>query len=486
MSRKKLLAIGLISVLAIKTFAGCEKKDVDYNMDHNQGQNSSDQGSALAEGDLAGRLGIPDSCDISIDVGESGLHSITIVDDAIEVPDTDHMSIIHYTELELGNDYKREIAESLFDKEEGIYVYDYARRTKRDVEDDMEYRQIWLQCAQANGDTASAQGFAEELISLEAEYETAEDWYEPAGDFSGDIFIGTRDGREFRMGVYSEGNSVVNVSFSMNDREDIEYRPYEGEYDGPTRVGVARNIGPSVDELIGTNVAELTTREAVIAAESFLYDLGLPDVTQTDIQTLEWIYYEDGYGSYTQNLETVYDGYVVNFVRAIDDIPRYDERINSMLVTNIAEQDVYLEIPAERYSVYVDDNGVLGAKWNTIYASGGETEETVDLLSWDEIIEKANNNMAEYYTQYPDDHSDIIFNDVRLTYFPVADEEKENGYQYIPVWVFVKHWEFDDGLRKLEDPQFLVVMNAMDGSIIDMVEQAKAFGVYRQNQVISN
>ena len=49
---------------------------------------SDDTGNA---GGLEGQLDIPDNCDVTFDIGESKLSSITLKDDDIEVPDADRV-----------------------------------------------------------------------------------------------------------------------------------------------------------------------------------------------------------------------------------------------------------------------------------------------------------------------------------------------------------------------------------------------------------
>ena len=79
MDKKKIICAALISVMAL-SLAACGNKKVDYGM--NGG--SDDTGNA---GGLEGQLDIPDDCDITFDIGESKLSSITLKDDDIEIPD---------------------------------------------------------------------------------------------------------------------------------------------------------------------------------------------------------------------------------------------------------------------------------------------------------------------------------------------------------------------------------------------------------------
>lgn len=83
MNKKKIMCAALISVMAL-SLAACGNKKVDYGM-----KGGSDE--ADNAGGLDGQLDIPDNCDVTFDIGESKLSSITLKDDDIEVPDADRV-----------------------------------------------------------------------------------------------------------------------------------------------------------------------------------------------------------------------------------------------------------------------------------------------------------------------------------------------------------------------------------------------------------
>ena len=74
---KRKIAWILLAAMTL-SIAACGNKKVDYGM--NGG--SDDTGNA---GGLEGQLDIPDNCDVTFDIGESKLSSITLKDDDIEV-----------------------------------------------------------------------------------------------------------------------------------------------------------------------------------------------------------------------------------------------------------------------------------------------------------------------------------------------------------------------------------------------------------------
>ncbi len=57
----------------------------------------------------------------------------------------------------------------------------------------------------------------------------------------------------------------------------------------------------------------------------------------------------------------------------------------------------------------------------------------------------------------------------------VSDDN--GGYQYIPAWVFLQYDELQD-FDVSETPMQIVVMNAMDGTIIDIIEEMKKMECY--------
>ena len=83
MNKKQITSAALISVMAL-SLAACGNKKVDYGM-----KGGSDE--ADNAGGLDGQLDIPDNCDVTFDIGESKLSSITLKDDDIEVPDADRV-----------------------------------------------------------------------------------------------------------------------------------------------------------------------------------------------------------------------------------------------------------------------------------------------------------------------------------------------------------------------------------------------------------
>ena len=156
----KMSAVLLATALSAATvFSGCNKK-VDYDM----GDGTQKEGSAGEGGELSSRLGVPESYEGKLDVGDSGIKEITIKDDDIITPDSDSMSIVSYKKNSFDNAYRQKVCEAIFDKSKGIYVYDFEHQTKSDLQTQIDSYQTMLDDAKEAGDT-DTEDYCKEYIS---------------------------------------------------------------------------------------------------------------------------------------------------------------------------------------------------------------------------------------------------------------------------------------------------------------------------------
>ncbi len=467
---KKAAVVALAGLMMAQTaLTGCGQKTVDYDVDGNSNQNDGDKTSTSDRAGIGGKLGVPESCNETIDVGNSTLGSITINDEEIEIPDADKMNVAHFTPYSLTKEDKKKIAETLFEKDKGIYLYDYENRIKSDIQEQIDSDKQQIEQAEEDGDTSWVSYLEEEIKELEKELAEAPETYPEAGDYDGEDFIGMIGDTEYTLGMYSygaeedEGGAGMGsyVYFSPDNAVDI--RPCEGAVSG--------YITEWTDEALGANMSSMTAEEAEDIAENFLADLGITDVIKKQTSDLYWSYYSDN----GEAVATEVDGYSVIFSRAIAGTPTYNGRIYS--VDNLQQNNGWADIPVESYSVYVYDGKVVKAYWQQIFGQADSVEENVELLSYEQIIEKANTEMAKYYEKYPTRYKNVEFNDVRLTYYIVSDGDGK--CKYIPVWVFSQYEERTD-YDGSDNPEQLVILNAMDGSFVDLIEESKALGCYEE------
>lgn len=470
---KKILFI-IFSLIVVQVICvGCDNKNSDYDMNVNDRQESNiyDVDGFEREG-IGKKLGVPKGYRSEIDTGASGLESITIDDSEISVPDTDKMDIVYFSPAYVSDTEKKRIAETLFEKEEGIYERDTSYRRKADIERDVEYYRNMIKLAEEEGDTAWAAYMENELNGLLKQLPNALEEYPEAGDYSGFEFLGKVGTTEYMLRVYngSEGGSASGVMFS--------YGPYGGykwlrQNIVSDNVQVCSSAHYSLYSEEMDNASDISMDEAEDIARDFMTEMGIEDVGVSEAADLIW-----EYRNFNGNLllnET--NGYYFKFLRLIDGVQTYNGNVGS--VDNLQFNDKYVNIPVEEYTLYVYDNQVVGAKWNQVIGNILDVEENVELLSYDEIIECLNKEAYKYYEKYLTLYNKIKFNDVRLTYYPVGDDEGK--YKYIPAWVFSQYDEVVDGDNSA-NPVQLLVMNAMDGTVVDLVENSKALGTYMEEE----
>ncbi len=468
---KKAAVIALAGLMMAQTaLTGCGKKEVDYNLEGSSNQDGGEKTGTSDRAGIGGKLGVPESCNETINVGNSTLGSITINCESIQTPDADKMDIAHFTPYSFSNEDKKKIAEALFDKEKGIYLDDYEHRIKSDIQEQIDWTKKEIENAQENGDSSWAASLEEEIKSLEAELAEAPDTYPDAGDYSGESFLGTKEDIEYSLSMFNysedeEGMTGMGAYVYFGVKDDLSLRPYEGASGGYMTDYAEQG------DIAGANKSSITAEEAEELAGNFLADMGVTDIVKTKTSDLYWMYYDEN-GDTVANEA---DGYAISYARAVGGSPTYGGRTYN--VDNLQQINGWIDIPVETYSISVYDGKVVQASWQQIYSQADSVEENVDLLSYEQIIEKANTEMAKYYEQYPTRYKNVEFNDMRLTYYLVSDGEGK--CKYLPVWVFSQYEEYTDSDGS-DTPTQLLIMNAMDGTIIDIIEEAKALGCYQE------
>lgn len=71
--------------------------------------------------------------------------------------------------------------------------------------------------------------------------------------------------------------------------------------------------------------------------------------------------------------------------------------------------------------------------------------------------------------------SNMTEDDVKLSYYLVSDEN--GNYKYIPVWIFSQY----EGVKDQGGagvPVQIVILDAVSGEAIDIIEEAKKLGCY--------
>ena len=460
---KKMAALAVAGVLvAGSTLTGCGKKNIDYSVDGGSGN-----GGSADSGSLQDKYGIPESCDMTLETGDSGLSKLAIEADEVSVPSTMDLPIVYAKKKEISNDAKKQLVESLVEKDKGIYAFDYDNMTKADIQEQIDQYEKEKKNSAANGDTSGSTWYDSMIDGLKDQLQKAPDEYPAADDYSGTEFLGEIGGRKFLVNVDDQGGA--SGSMCLKDQL-ITYRPKDGAS------GVYFSTPDTGDDLTdvdmsSTNVCTFSKDEAQSIADEFVNKIGMADVTLNKAQDLYWYYY--GADGNTDSVEV--DGYVFSYTRSINNQPTASAEVWN--VDNLMQDDASVSIPSEKCEVYVDSNGVISANWVNYFEITDKTESK-DLLSFDELLKKANTNIAEYYTTYPTRYKKVEFNDMKLAYY-LEKTDEDGVFKYVPAWILTQYEDMADESNNADYPDQMVVLDATDGSVIDLLELSKSLGTYQ-------
>ena len=483
--RKKMMALVLAGALAAGTvFTGCGKQNTDnagagktgYNTENGQDTSSGDELS-MAGGDsgtLQERYKIPESCNMEIQVGDSGLKKITIEDDKITIPDTGDMYIAHFKKKSVGNAERKQVAENIFGQDTQIYEVPDGKRTKEEVQADIDHIKE-LQKKSGDGD-----GYYSSMISdYESELKDALDEYPVAGDYSASTFKGKVG--DYAYTLYAADTEKDNLGWSYMLDNMLDYRPLDGA-EGVYTLALEDYMSYRIDESNMTeddiNTCSITQDKAEKMADDFLAKAGVKDMMMKKASPICWVYYRSE--SKSGDMKVDIDGYIFTYGRTINSQPV--SMVNSGLADNLSwdaetqqQLDLVASVPIEECTVRVDANGVISADWMDFLEEAGQ-QEPAKLLTFDELLAKANEEIPAYYKKRPTRYNKIEFNDITLSYYLKQGADKDT-FDYVPAWVISEYTETSDYTDTL-NPKQLVVLDATDGSVIDLLELSKAAGSF--------
>ena len=190
MDKKKIICAALISVMAL-SLAACGNKKVDYGM--NGGSDDADNA-----GGLEGQLDIPNNCDVTFDIGESKLSSITLKDDDIEVSDADRVYKVGFDTVNApcSDDELKTIISRLFDETSEVrWQSADAADSKEILDNTIEMYKSEIEKALANGDPGYAELLEVELVKYEEERKNMSDELPLATEYKlNEHYVAEKDG----------------------------------------------------------------------------------------------------------------------------------------------------------------------------------------------------------------------------------------------------------------------------------------------------
>ena len=439
----KIVALMLIAVIV---FSGCGKEDISYETE------IDDVGSVLETA-----LAVPKSCTYEFTSVDDDI-AVTLDTENIVLPDADELLNVYYEKNTYDSAYKKKIAEGIFDKEEGIYVFDIDNLPNDIFVKLEDYYNACIEIAESGGDTDASEVYKEFLLNVQERHESADE-PEPAGEYAASEFIGYVDGVSYLL------------SFDIEDG-GFEVSVYPEEFVGnmisaedKTYASLSTSFGDAVEQdLINTdalNVAEMSGDDACDEAYDFLNALDITDIAQIEIATNEWVCYELLFGQ--EAPESVYDGYYITFTDVIGNATPYVGYYD--LVMSLNMDGVYKGgKTVSTYEICLNDNGIISAVCHDKYIKSSVYTEQTDLLSWDEMLEAVSPYIEGYYAD-KDGYNNICFNYVYLTYYEMKTDDI---YEIKPVWIFLAINDQSLTYDMTMYPEEMLIVDAATGEPVEI------------------
>ena len=437
---------GVILVILVCTMlCGCGEKKAIY-------------AAALGEKEsgLKGSLSVPNVVSYTFD--GNGDNTISLNTENIIVPETDSMKTVYYEEVTVDNAYKQQIAEHIFEKDKGIYVYDGSSMSEDMLAEMEAYYQKCIDIAMQQNDTNALSMYNDMFAEIIEKKASAKE-LEAAGNYDVDVYIGYINGRLFLLdftlqnGGFELKRYAEELNAEMLSVENVTYAIAHTQYGE----GVEQDLVQTND----LNVATLGKEEMVAQAEDFLKRIGITDAEVVETAASEWLCYDLVLGQ--NEPKTVYDGYYITFADTVDGYSPYIGYFD--FVESLNESGERKEgLTTQTYEVNINDNGIIGVVCHDNYRRTGKVEDT-KLLAWDDMLTVANDNIKNYYSNKKIS-GNITFNYVELSYY--MEKLKDGSYALKPVWVFLS---LDDMLITYHSdvyPNELLIIDAENGTPIDI------------------
>ena len=390
------------------------------------------------------------------------------------------MSVIEVKEPEFDSAYKKQVAKSLFGDGE-VYYYDLAHLPKAEIEkllpNGKADREIALGQYDASEVIRERASLQEEVEQYQEALETAGDSYIPVNEYDADAYFGSYGERQFELTFLESGGAGSNDANVVCRSKEILFQAKDLSQFSPNEIKAGEEFKLSytaADENFGIleNQCGLSEEDAKELADRFVDEAGLDYSVYAGSTQLCW--WKGTYSSNGQNIGVDYiaDGYVF----------RYDAGVDSISFTRCGTQEIYPEFTKKksgepqylmkaRMEVYVNANGVVGMKAQNPIEITGILPET-ELLPLEEIEGIAKEQLSGDVSRFRfHSKKSVSFNEAALIYFRVRDKENAGYYSYVPAWrlAYVSYHDLDDYATWINEQ---VLINAIDGSVIDFYDEA--------------
>lgn len=488
-----LLFAGTIMLTAVTS--GCGKKDIDYDSVQQEETTQTGLDANGDSGTVSAGYDIPESCHQTIDPADSELEAIEIAADRIQTFDTSGTIREYVKKRKRTPEYKEKVVNAVFDRD--IQLSGEKAKTKDDIQKELDAAKQEYEAAKArkeNGEAIFEEQYTDEIKRLEKMLATASDDGASLIDYSADLYKGIRNDIEFELGFPCAEYPMAHFKMTQSL---IQYRPQDGasevdmiqlpmmsveeykEQSASMETGTESSQGNGQDgtteeeteAMVHDNKCIYSVDEAKTIADDFLSDLEISDVQVKGVSDLMWAYYDDS-GNPAGASE--WDGYIFQYGRAAGTQPVTDYAYYDTDYLSGEDGDIELDLPHESYTLYVDGNGVINAGWKDYLEPTGQAEP-VTLLSFDEMIQKAEKAIPEFYKKYKTGYREVIFDHLELGYC-LRQTEDQDTYCFVPAWIFSRQEAADNDH---DDPYTsqLVILDAVTGELIDPVPLSESLNI---------
>lgn len=447
--KKVVLTSGVLSLL----LCGCQKTDVDYELDTQSVQRT--QGNSIQETSPL-ELESVNAWEEDIQVTENVEFHINA---SITIPDVEQMSVVELQKTEFEEAYKKKVIEYFFGTSQ-VYSNEPENWTKSrlqeqidDLEKTIQSIEDVLQEAENNPESnADIEGFKqmmkeykEEQAGYQEQIKQAKDEFVEIEDYSGANYVGTYNAKNYTLS-FDDTRDCSFVLFSVDDIADV----------GSEEADSLWSYFAADSEWIkgAKNHCELTEEEGRKQAEEALLAIGWSEPIWKDTEFLVWS---------DENGEEVVDGYCFTASLGIGNMAFGDFDSGYEWVLGQSSADPYQGTA----DIYINDNGIVYMSVNEP-VNVVQITENVSLLSLDTIKGIIRNELSNHPEKYLEDGKKTYFTQLELNYIRIKDDSRERYFSYVPVWRLChKTGSTDNGMgRKISG--YPVLVNAIDGSVIDI------------------
>ncbi len=452
-----------MQIAFVLLLSGCSKKEQDDSFVLDLPGETKE---SIQTGELAGKLGVPEGIHTTLEFNASNVESVSINDDEIDVPDVPAVYTQEYSRIELNAEYKKQVAEAIFG-DSALYIYD-GLPTKVECDKCIDY----YKGVQDSPDEFYQIYYSELIEEYEELKEKASDRREENVDYSSNQYIATIGNWQYLLTFKENKGYCSSIELSLYPEISMpDFFELDDDAFGVVESWVSLrdcsliytdllHSDEVTEEAVENNLCVYSLDEAMnIAAASISSITDVPLIFAYSRQ-LALFYFQET----TDVSCRINDGYEMTFVPEIEGIRPF---IADLYQVDYINDEYYKEHKNEESSCIITNgtilhamvasNGLVGFGYDMPLKKISDIQKA-DLLTWDEIMEALKTGLPDYYAKHQTSYLQMSFNQVELSYYP---RETDTGFAYVPVWVFAAVDE------KLEEVEQLVLVDAMDGTIIE-------------------